>query len=112
MATDLSQAARDVLAERQRQISVEGWTPEHDDEHVGGDLAAAGACYAVYSATYGCIGSTPQYRAGNPPWAWPFSPRWWKPKTGREDLVKAAAMMLAEIEKIDRAAAKEEAPHG
>lgn len=26
-------AFRDVLAERRRQIEVEGWTPEHDDEH-------------------------------------------------------------------------------
>jgi hypothetical protein len=31
----LTQAARDVLAERARQISTEGWTPEHDDEHSG-----------------------------------------------------------------------------
>lgn len=29
----ISQAALDVLAERQRQISAEGWEPEHDDSH-------------------------------------------------------------------------------
>lgn len=27
----LGDAARDVIVERQRQMSVEGWTPEHDD---------------------------------------------------------------------------------
>lgn len=34
-------AARDVLAERARQISAEGWTPEHDDQHVDGEMAQA-----------------------------------------------------------------------
>jgi hypothetical protein len=29
----LTAAARDVLMERERQVSAEGWTPEHDDEH-------------------------------------------------------------------------------
>src|SRR6185369_13587313 len=38
----MTQAARDVLAERQRQIEKEGWTPEHDDQlHGLGELAAA-----------------------------------------------------------------------
>src|SRR5690606_333611 len=38
-------AARDVLAERRRQIEAEGWTPGHDDKHAEG-LACAAACYA------------------------------------------------------------------
>ena len=37
---NLTTAARDVLAERQRQVTAEDWTPEHDDEHNGGELAA------------------------------------------------------------------------
>lgn len=36
-----SEAAKDVIAERQRQVSVEGWTPEHDDEHVNSEMAKA-----------------------------------------------------------------------
>ena len=32
--TEATAAARDVLTERERQQSVEGWTPEHDDAHV------------------------------------------------------------------------------
>lgn len=36
-----------IALERQRQVSVEGWTPEHDDEHEDGDLAVAAACYAT-----------------------------------------------------------------
>ena len=35
-----------VLWERQRQIA-KGNTPEHDDDHLSGELAIAAACYAV-----------------------------------------------------------------
>lgn len=89
-------AWRDVLAERQRQVSVKGWTPEHDDEHANGDMALAAACYAA--------------SAGGVPWSddvpsfWPWADQWWKPTTPRRDLVKAGALILAEIERIDRAA--------
>jgi hypothetical protein len=43
----LTPVAQDVLAERQRQISEEGWTPEHDDQHDGGEMAAAAGTYAL-----------------------------------------------------------------
>ena len=36
-----------IAAERQRQIGGEGYTPEHDDEHAGEELAYAAACYAA-----------------------------------------------------------------
>lgn len=87
-------AARDVLAERRRQIEAEGWTPEHDDEHGAGEMAAAAACYALNAAGCGCE------VARN----WPWDGSWWKPTTSRRDLVKAGALILAEIERLDRAA--------
>ena len=91
-----TQAALDVLAERQRQISVEGWTPEHDDEHHPGALPHAAAMYAVY-------GGLSYYGPGNPPDDWPWTPEWWKPSTSqRRNLVKAGALILAEIERLDR----------
>lgn len=37
----------EIAAERQRQIEVEGWTPNHDDEHDRGEMANAAACYAL-----------------------------------------------------------------
>jgi len=37
---------------------------------------------------------------------WPWSPMWWRPTTQRRDLVKAGALIMAEIERIDRAAAQ------
>lgn len=91
------QAWRDVLAERQRQITAEGWTPEHDDHHADGSLAAAAAAYAFSAAT------ADRYLAADPLGFWPWDASWWKPKSPREDLVRAGALILAEIERIDRA---------
>lgn len=97
----LSQAARDVLAERQRQVKKEGWTQAHDDEHADGSLAAAAACYAIVSV--------PSRRGDVPISLWPksWSPSWWKPDTPRRNLEKAGALILAEMERIDRAARKQ-----
>ncbi|MCI2234010.1 hypothetical protein MKK42_18110 [Escherichia coli] len=89
-------AILDVIAERQRQQSAEGWTPEHDDEHCNGELAMASVCYINETGTVN--------RNGGKPWGWPWDASWWKPKTRRRNLVKAVALILAEIERIDRAA--------
>lgn len=86
----------DVIAERQRQISAEGWTPEHDDAHKAGELAMAGAAYAMH-----------YYIKGLPP-TWPWDWSWWKPTNERRNLVKAAALILAEIDRLDRALATKE----
>lgn len=92
---DLSKALIDVMNERDRQHNEEGWTPEHDDQHAKGQLAAAAACYAGFSDAYP--------NCGQPPFFWPFEGVWWKPSDYRRDLVKAAALILAEIERLDRA---------
>lgn len=39
-----TQAAKDVLAERERQKSAEGWTPEHDDAHSAARATAISSC--------------------------------------------------------------------
>lgn len=75
-------AARDVLAERQRQISVEGWTPGDDDLHRNGELAEASAAYAQEAAA----------PCGGLPMGWPWAMHWWKPTTPRRNLVKAGAL--------------------
>lgn len=89
-------AILDVIAERQRQQSVEGWMPEHDDEHCNGELAMAAVCYINETGTVN--------RNGGKPWGWPWEASWWKPNGRRRNLVKAGALILAEIERIDRAA--------
>lgn len=98
----LSPAARDIVAERRRQVEVEGWTAEHDEEHDGGELAIAGACYAMRSDRVGGGHDIPKQ--------WPWDRKWWKPKDKRRDLVRAAALILAEIERLDRKATLPPAP--
>lgn len=39
---------QDILAERQRQIDVEGWTLAHDDAHDEGEMQRAAECYLDY----------------------------------------------------------------
>ncbi|MGN6451300.1 MAG: hypothetical protein ACTHLK_22450, partial [Brucella intermedia] len=90
---DGSAAALDVLAERRRQIEAEWWTPEHDNQFVDRELAKAAACYAIDNAAM-----------------WPWSMSWWKPSNSRRNLVKAGALILAEIERLDRAVSRVPAP--
>ena len=95
-------AACDVLAERERQKTAEGWTAEHDDQHDAGQLAAAASCYAQFAV----LSEAARWRKGIlwvPDW-WPWSRKWWKPTNSRRDLVKAGALILAEIERLDRRA--------
>lgn len=94
-------AMRDVVHERCRQVEAEGWTPEHDDDHDSGDLAKAAAAYAMAS-----VSQTQGYEVKRPPQLWPWDKAWWKPCDARRSLVKSGAMILAEIERLDRAAAK------
>lgn len=100
------QAWLDVQAERRRQIEAEGWTPEHDDAHSHGEMARAAACYALA----GSSAPNDETAALLVSLAWPWDQQWWKPTTTRRDLVKACALGLAEIERLDRAAATQGGP--
>lgn len=90
-----NKALEDVIAERRRQQEVEGWHPDHDDDYKACELAVASACYALYSDAFP--------NAGQPPKVWPWDASRWKPKNYRADLVRAGALILAEIERLDRA---------
>lgn len=93
-APETTAAARDVLAEHQRQVQQEGATVEHDDRDTEAELPRAAAAYALSACGFSNA-VTPDF--------WPFSTDWWKPTTPRRNLVKAAALLLAEIERLDRA---------
>lgn len=97
-------AIDDVIAERHRQQAVEGWTPEHDDQHKAGSLGRAGGFYALNAGAAMWYGTHDTSICDAAPDGWPWEPERWKPTNARRDLVKAAALILAEIERIDRAA--------
>ena len=96
---EVPQAWLDVQAERRRQVEAEGWTPEHDDAHSHGQMARAAACYALAGSSAPNDGTAALLVS----LAWPWDEQWWKPSTARRDLVKACALALAEIERLDRA---------
>lgn len=103
-----SDVIAEIAAERRRQIEVEGWTPEHDDEHCDGQLAAAAAGYALHASGH-CEFTLRIHENGTTlvPRKWPWSWEWWKPKDRRRDLIRSAALIVAEIERLDRAAPTE-----
>lgn len=84
-----------VAVERRRQIEAENFDASHDDMATRGQLAGAAACYALNTIDH---------------WAkdkgiaefWPWEKVWWKPKDRRHDLIRAAALLIAEIERLDR----------
>lgn len=99
-------AIGEVAAERQRQKDKEGWSEEHDDGHTPGCLAVAASCYALHGA--GVISTEDKswreiYR-DQATALWPWDVEWWKPKNPRRDLIRAAALIVAEIERLDRCA--------
>jgi hypothetical protein len=94
----LSPSLLAIAAERRRQVEVEGWTPEHDDDHQTGELALAGACYA---ATVDSRRKGGAVLTGRAPASWPWSVHWWKPVDNRRDLVRAGALIVAELDKAD-----------
>ncbi len=85
-----------IAAERERQIAQERWTPEHDDAHADGELAAAAVCYAAPESIRNVIG------VGG---IWPFEDEMWKPSLHSDrvrELVKAGALIAAEIDRLER----------
>lgn len=94
----MTEAEYDVFSERRRQIKEEGWSPAHDDRYVHGQLAEAAACYAIASRHP----EGPDIPLHHLPANWPWDESWWKPTDRRRMLVKAGALILAEIERLDR----------
>lgn len=83
----------EIEVERKRQIEVEGYRGDHDDRHEPGTLAQAAAAYASASVGDADAGLL-----------WPWHPDEFKPKDPRRDLIRAAALLIAEIERLDRTA--------
>lgn len=95
-----SKVLAEILLERKRQIELEGFCAVHDHDHDEGELSRAATCYAMSAAD--------QLRGDPAPTfahvfmaVWPWARSWWKPKSPRRDLVRAAALIVAELERMD-----------
>jgi hypothetical protein len=82
-----------IGAERERQMSQEGWTPEHDARHTDASLVAAAVCYATEGGS------------DHVPADWPWEPQWWKQHDDPiRNLTIAGALIAAEIDRLNGAA--------
>ncbi|MHB1065711.1 MAG: hypothetical protein ACYC1Z_14690, partial [Georgenia sp.] len=94
-----------IAAERRRQVEVEGWTPEHDDAHDADELARAATVYAMPAEPRRHWSVVRGEGLGDSMWPadWgPFKP---SPDDRVRELVKAGALIVAEIERLHRARA-------
>jgi hypothetical protein len=90
----VTEAEADVLREREGQVTAHRHTPEKDNTYRTGDLAMAGLWYALPQ-------NMREWFVEHGVSFWPWSEISFKPRDRRKDLVKAAALLLAEIERID-----------
>lgn len=105
MEKTLERAIELIKAERLRQIEKEGFTQEHDAEHEDNILAQAAASYALDEEVRNAISElcTPElFSITNVPVTWPFDDEYWKPSPDNRlrELIKAAALIIAEIERL------------
>lgn len=104
---DLSAAEKDVIRERARQVDLEGFDLPHDDQHAQSELAWAAACYALAGAgTNPAAAVLPTSTDDLAHALWPWELQSFKPKDRRSDLVRATALLIAEIERLDRVSAE------
>lgn len=104
-----------IAAERARQVKEEGYDESHDDDHDEGELAMAAVCYAAPEQVY--VRGPYGMRGGlsfDDPWPWDYSDdrRALKPRVGKSrirELVKAGALIAAEIDRLQRAELRAEA---
>ena len=91
-----------ITEERHRQLSEEGWTAEHDSQHMKGELAIAGACYALdYVAESADPTAEGCYQVGNDFWPWKGGTFKTTPDDPVRQLTKAGALIAAEIDRIN-----------
>ncbi|MHC1701774.1 MAG: hypothetical protein AB9900_12535 [Humidesulfovibrio sp.] len=81
-----------IAQERGRQVHEEGWTPEHDAKHTGGELAQAAAYYC-------CPDDNAENNLFPIDWSIEWAKREGFPTPTLRDLVKAGALIAAEIDR-------------
>jgi len=108
-----------IAAERKRQIEEEGWTAKHDADHVNGELTLAAICYAAPVRMFQWLEN---YRGPifEDPWPWghrydkrsecgerrnnpgnsPPNPDTYTKEERLDLLVKAGALIAAEIDRL------------
>jgi hypothetical protein len=90
---------RAIIAERMEQVQKHGFTLARDQNYQPSALVFAGIAYA---------GRAAEQMRNNDLWhdappSWPWDAAHWRPGDARANLVKAAALIWAEIDRLDHA---------
>jgi hypothetical protein len=96
---------REVLDERNRQINSKGYDEHHDNVYTQNELIRAADSYVSNVIQRGWVyneNNPEKYQKEEVPEYFPFDDCFWKPENPRKDLVKAVAMLIAELERIER----------
>jgi hypothetical protein len=102
-----AKVAGELFEERVRQQIGEPYTADRDDEYLHGQLENAALTYLQYGRDDGRFKVAQAYQAeGEAPASWPWEAQFWKPSSRRRMLVKAGALVIAAIERLDREAGK------
>lgn len=90
-----------IQQERLRQVAKEGWTPEHDNLHRGGEMLLAARSYMSAASLVSREAMTELWLQVRHCWPWDI--KWWKPSEDPiRNLVKAGALIAAEIDRFQR----------
>ena len=89
----------EINSARLQQLSGEIAAYNHDDT----ELSFAAASYAEHAAMwYDRSVNLAWYRTAAPPQTWPWKAAAWQPTDPRQDLIRAASLIISQIEEIDR----------
>ena len=88
----------ETLIAQERARQAQRYTATHDDTHKGGELARAAASYLWHSLTTQKTGR----QCASPPPGWPWSQLEFRPANELQTLVKAGALIAAEIDRLAR----------
>jgi hypothetical protein len=93
-----------VEAERRRQRDFLGYDAAHDDQHDRGELVQAAICYAANEPVYKKEDLPPGRIVFSDLWPWPLGrpPRGGSASVQVQRLTEAAALLVAEIERLQR----------
>jgi hypothetical protein len=100
---DRAAVIEEIVAERGRQLA-KGYDARHDDTHDDGSIATAAAVYALHPFDWHLVvteRSKGRLLSLRDFWPWDWSQ--FEPADERRNLVRAGALIVAEIERIDRA---------
>lgn len=94
----MTEGTRLIVAERQRHIVGEGFHEARDAQYIDQQLTKAAVCYASVPIVRVEDGMTIDF-SDVPEGLWPWDAKWWKPGTDIQCLIKAGALIAAEIDR-------------